>query len=364
MSAAIEIYFRRNKFADFFGALLLALMFGRTEVFAQRPLGCDISGYQPNVNWSQVTNAGVKFCWAKATEGTYYVNPYFTSQESGAKGTGVYVGAYHYARPSIDTNLTGALSADTEAAYFWSVTSNYVKGGGVYLVPMLDWEDVYATNGYNGFNGFTASFLSAWVNEWCNTVSNYAKASGVTIKPIVYTGVWYSQPSSEYPGLNSTVTGWPSWIATYNGLSPQSGGPSSSYPWSTWNVWQYDDTNASVANWTGGDMDVFNGTASGLGAFVIGGISVPVLTAAPILNRAVDAGGSVSFSAAATGLTPLKYQWTLNGVNISGANTNYYNLTNTQTNQAGFYSLIVTLKPMQIFPTRASTCHLLRDIID
>ncbi len=307
------------------------------EVLAQRPLGCDVSGYQPNVNWTQVKNAGMTFCWSKATESTTYQNPYFTSQQSGAKNAGIYIGAYHFARPSVHPNITGASSADTEANFFWSVASNYVKGSGTYLVPMLDWEDPNATVAA----GFTVSQMSQWVNQWCNTVSNLARAQGVTLKPIVYTGVWFSQPSSTYPGLNTTVTGWPSWIAAYSG-NPQTGGPSSSYPWSSWNVWQYNDTNTSVANWTGGDVDVFNGTATTIGSLVIGGISASVFTSQPVLHRAVDAGSNVLFSAAATGVAPLTYQWTLNGAKISGANTNSYSLTNAQATNSGFYTLIVT----------------------
>jgi len=329
-----------RNFAYHFRGAALGLAFVLPAVpsgWAQRPLGTDVSGYQPSVNWTTVKNAGVTFAWTKATEGTYYVNPYFTAQESGAKSVGIYIGAYHYARPSVDTNLTGPWSAESEAAYFWSVASNYVKGAGTYLVPMLDWEDIYATNGYGGFNGFTTSFLSAWVNQWCNTVSNSARASGVTLKPIVYTGTWYSVPGSVYPGLNSTVTSWPAWIAAYNGQRAQTGGPASSSPWSTWTVWQYADT-----NWSGGDADVFNGTASGLGSLVIGGLNGPSLASQPILNPAVDAGGSVSLSATANGLAPLKYQWTLNGANIANATNATLTVANVQTNHVGFYALVVT----------------------
>ena len=313
---------------------LLALSAG--TAWGQRPLGTDVSGYQPSINWTTVKNAGVTFAWTKATEGTGYVNPYFTAQETGAKSVGIYIGAYHFARPSSHPNLTGANSADSEANYFWNVVSNYVKSGSTYLVPMLDWEDIYATNGYGGFNGFTTAFMSSWVNEWCNTVSNLSRANGVTLKPIVYTGVWYSQPNSSYPGLNSTVTGWPAWIASYNGQNPQTGGPSSSYPWSTWTVWQYADT-----NWSGGDSDVFNGTAAGLSSLIIGGVAPPAITSQP-LWRATDTGGSVTFAAATTGVAPLKYQWTFGGAKITGATNASYTLTNAQTGGAGNYALIVT----------------------
>ena len=119
--------------------LLWLLAFSAGTAWGQRPLGTDVSGYQPSINWTTVKNGGVTFAWTKATEGTGYVNPYFTAQETGAKSVGIYIGAYHFARPSSHPNLTGANSADSEANYFWNVVSNYVKSGSTYLVPMLDW---------------------------------------------------------------------------------------------------------------------------------------------------------------------------------------------------------------------------------
>ena len=92
-------------------AVGLGLAVSRNAV-AQRQLGTDVSGYQPSINWTTVKNAGVVFAWAKATEGTGYVNPDFTAQESGAKGVGIYIGAYHFARPSSHPNITGSNSAD------------------------------------------------------------------------------------------------------------------------------------------------------------------------------------------------------------------------------------------------------------
>src|SRR5437588_12769837 len=122
---------------------------------AQRPLGTDVSGHQPSINWTTVKNGGVTFAWAKATEGASYTNPDFTSQEAGATGVGIYIGAYHFARPSSHPNITGANSADSEAAYFWSTAGSYIRYGGSYCVPMPDWEDT----GRTVAAGFTASSM-------------------------------------------------------------------------------------------------------------------------------------------------------------------------------------------------------------
>ncbi len=334
----LNLAVRRNFCPKISSAIFLFVVAGTMTVSAQRPVGTDVSHYQGSINWTSVKNSGVSFAWAKATESTTFTDSFFASNEANAKAAGVLIGAYHFARPSSHPNLTGANSADTEANYFWGVVSNYVKGSGTYLVPMLDWEDTGATVAA----GFNVTQMSQWVNQWCNTVSNLARASGVTLKPIVYTGTWYSNPANGYPGLDTTVTTWPSWISAYNGQNPQTGGPSSSFPWSTWTIWQYTGSNTVVGVTQGYDMDVFNGSAAGLASLVIGGLSAPNFVSQPINHRAVDTGGSVSFSAVAGGLPPLSYQWNLNGIKISGATNATVTIASVQTTNSGFYSLIVT----------------------
>src|SRR5580765_2778888 len=195
--------------------LIAILLLPSPRSLAQRPLGTDVSHYQGTINWTTVKNGGMKFAWTKATESTGYTDPYFTINQNNARAVGIPIGAYHFARPSSNPNITGPNSADSEAAHYWAVVGNYVNADGLSMIPMLDWEDQYATNGA----GFTVTQMSAWVNEWCTAVSNYAFAKGISgLKPIVYTGVWYSAPSSGvsgYPGLNTTVTNRPSWIASY-----------------------------------------------------------------------------------------------------------------------------------------------------
>ena len=328
--------------------ILLGLGLGPGRALAQRVLGTDVSAYQTNVNWTTVANAGVKFAWSKATERATWSSSYFAGQESNAVRVGIYIGAYHFARPSVNSNLTGSYSADTEATWFWKNASNYVRYGGSYCVPMLDWEDTGATIA----TGFTnATTMSQWVIQWCNTVSNYARVTNgvIGLKPVVYTGAWYSKPSGTYCGLTTAVTNYPAWISDYPyGNSTVGYGtpypltdpmPSSSYcyPWPACNIWQYGDT-----NWSGGDADVSNGNLSQfVRMFVIGGTNAPVITTAPT-NVTVALGASTTFSVRATGASPLTYSWLFNGAVIPSATSSNYPIASVQLTNAGGYTAVVS----------------------
>ena len=67
----------------------------------------------------------------------------------------------------------------------------------------------------------------------------------------------------------------------------------------------------------------------------------PTITAQPT-NQTVQAGGTASFNATATGTAPLIYQWTVNGLGIAGATNATLTITNVQSSQAGNYALSVT----------------------
>jgi len=67
----------------------------------------------------------------------------------------------------------------------------------------------------------------------------------------------------------------------------------------------------------------------------------PVITQQPT-NQTVVAGGTASFSLAASGAQPLIYQWSFNGTNISGATNTSLILSNVQFSQAGTYMVLVT----------------------
>ena len=151
---------------------ILALAIGCDTANAQnRPMGIDVSSYQgssdslgaTNINWALVKSDGIAFAWAKATEGTGYIDPDFAYNMNNAVANGVLIGAYHFAHP--DTH-PGTAGADQEAAYFIATAGPYIVANGKYLVPALDAE--VASPG-------TQAAVSAWVNEWCQDIVNYGK---------------------------------------------------------------------------------------------------------------------------------------------------------------------------------------------
>lgn len=58
--------------ALFISSVVLASVAGARPILDKRasPLGIDVSGYQPNINWNTVKANGVQFVYIKATEGT------------------------------------------------------------------------------------------------------------------------------------------------------------------------------------------------------------------------------------------------------------------------------------------------------
>lgn len=226
----------------------LALVLGPGRALAQRSLGVDVSSYQGGgINWSSVKGAGISFAWAKATEGTYDDDADFTINENNGKGAGVVMGAYHFARPDLD-------SPGTEASFFWSDAGGYIQADGKTLMPMLDMET------WNGVVG--ASSYSAWANQWCNAVVSDASGQGVSIKPFIYVSAC---SACEF---NTSVSGWLSDIANYNGENPQTGGPwnvcGNCAVWGSgvWTAWQY-SSSGSVSGISGNvDEDVLGGSLS------------------------------------------------------------------------------------------------------
>ena len=58
--------------------------------------GIDVSGWQGNIDYSEVASSGIEIVYMKASEGTSFVDPYFNQNYTNAKANGLKVGFYHY----------------------------------------------------------------------------------------------------------------------------------------------------------------------------------------------------------------------------------------------------------------------------
>ncbi|MES1199747.1 MAG: GH25 family lysozyme [Pseudomonadota bacterium] len=58
--------------------------------------GVDVSAHQGPIDWRTLQNAGIRFAYIKATEGSDYVDPRFRANWEDTERVGLYRGAYHY----------------------------------------------------------------------------------------------------------------------------------------------------------------------------------------------------------------------------------------------------------------------------
>ncbi|MER7184098.1 lysozyme [Streptomyces hyaluromycini] len=204
--------------------------------------GVDVASYQGDVAWSTLLSSGVRWAYTKATEGTYYTNPYFAQQYNGSYDVGMIRGAYHFATP--DTT-GGAAQAD----YFVDHGGNWSKDGRT-LPGVLDIEwNPYGAACY----GKSASGMVTWITDFLN---RYKARTG---RPaVVYTATsWWKDCTGNYGGFGATN---PLWVARYAsdvGTLPAG--------WSAYTMWQYTSTGPTV-----GDHDKFNGAVDKVVAFANG----------------------------------------------------------------------------------------------
>jgi GH25 family lysozyme M1 (1,4-beta-N-acetylmuramidase) len=186
--------------------------------------GLDVSSYQHAgrpINWRLLARDGIRFVAIKASEGTYYTNPYFASDARAAAAAGLSVVPYVFAKPR---RAPGAATAR-----FGAAAARYARGAG--RLPLeLDLEnDPYAAADRSGnCYGLSVRQAIAWIAAFT------AKTVALTGKPpIIYTtAAWWQ----ECTGGTARFRRDPLWLAAYGTAAP--GVPA---PWKKWTFWQYDD---------------------------------------------------------------------------------------------------------------------------
>ena len=200
--------------------------------------GIDVSAYQGQIDWASVAAGGAKFAYMRASEQANIPDSYFDANYQGAKANGLYVGAYHRARPDLSS---GKAQAD-----FFLDHAQYSTDGRT-LPPMLDIEWPRADwTGLNACYNLTTAQMSAWIRDFASEV---VKRTGQLT--MIYTNTNWWNPCT---GSDATFGSYPLFIAGYT-ASP----PPLPAGWTKWTLWQYSDSGTLP-----GDQDVFSGDDAGL----------------------------------------------------------------------------------------------------
>jgi GH25 family lysozyme M1 (1,4-beta-N-acetylmuramidase) len=200
--------------------------------------GIDVSSYQGNVNWASYWSAGKKYTYVKATEGTGYINAYFSQQYTGSYNVGMTHGAYHYARPDVGG---GAAQAD----YFVAHGGSWSKDGRT-LPGTLDIE--WGTN--SDCYGLSKSAMVSWIKAFSD---EYHKKT--TRWPVIYTATsWWTECTGNTGDFSSTNPLWVARYASSAGTLP--------YNWGFYTFWQYSSSPV--------DQDSFSADATRLKALANG----------------------------------------------------------------------------------------------
>ena len=201
--------------------------------------GVDVSAYQhvrAQINWALVAKQGVRFASVKVSEGTYYLNPYYSSDAQAAASAGLQVMPYVFANP-------GGSSGPATANF--AVTATGTLRGPAWLPFVVDLEnDPYKAHA--DCYGLKIPAMIAWIAQFI------ARANALTGKwPVIYTTAnWWR----ECTGSTGKFTRDPLWLAAYGGTAPAV--PS---PWLHWTFWQYNN-NGTLPGIGHTDLDYFEPT--------------------------------------------------------------------------------------------------------
>ncbi|MFJ9678830.1 lysozyme [Streptomyces sp. NPDC101194] len=201
------------------------------NTLAAQTEGVDVASYQGNVDWPTLWNSGVKWAYTKATEGTYYTNPYFAQQYNGSYNVGMIRGSYHFATPN---TTSGAVQAN----YFVDHGGGWSKDGKT-LPGALDIEwNPYGDQCY----GLSQAAMVSWIRDFVNT---YRARTGRDA--VIYTATsWWQTCTGNNASFGTTN---PLWVARYNSTVGEL--PAG---WGYYTMWQYTSSGPYV-----GDHSHFNG---------------------------------------------------------------------------------------------------------
>lgn len=169
--------------------------------------GIDVSEWQGEINWVDVSNSGIDIAYIRASEGSGYEDPDAMRNYNGAKAVGIKVGFYHY------LTATTVSEAIEQANFFVSVIQNL----NVDCRLAMDFESFQGLGNYE-INQISQAFLA-----------EVERASGK--KAIIYSDAY----NAAYTFSSKLASEYPIWVADYYVSEPGNGN------WQVWDGFQYTD---------------------------------------------------------------------------------------------------------------------------
>lgn len=169
--------------------------------------GIDVSGWQGNINYTEVRNSGIQVVYMKASEGSSFVDPYFNQNYENAKANNLKVGFYHY------LTARSVEEAISQANFFVSTISEKVP-------------DCRLAMDFESFGNLTPEEITQIGLAFMRTVENLSQKEMVI----------YSDTSNASYRFYGELTNYPLWVAQYEVSEPTPNGN-----WNTWVGWQYSD---------------------------------------------------------------------------------------------------------------------------
>src|SRR4051794_18935692 len=157
-------------------AVASAILFTNPAWAVEYQQGIDVSHFQGNINWNAVRNTGIKFTFAKATEGVDFVDVNFHQYMAGAIAAGVPIGPYHFGR--LNSGETIPTDAIDEANDFVDAIQQYYGSPGMVLRPVLDYEQLP--------NDPVSPSVKAYVSKWIRDFSGVVQQR-LGFAPMIYT---------------------------------------------------------------------------------------------------------------------------------------------------------------------------------
>lgn len=169
--------------------------------------GIDVSGWQGNIDYSEVASSGIEIVYMKASEGTSFVDPYFNQNYTNAKANGLKVGFYHY--------LTARSNSEAvaQANFFVSTISG--------MIP-----DCRLAMDFESFGSLSTEEINEIGITFMQTVESLSGKEMVI----------YSDTSNASNIFGGGLTNYPLWVAQYEVEEPTPNGN-----WDSWVGWQYTD---------------------------------------------------------------------------------------------------------------------------